>query len=150
MPRIFSLVRLVFIERRLFPMWYHKCMSIRLTFFFTALILLAVVHIVALELYLYWKFPWFDVPMHLLGGVAVALGYSILCTRFSPRFQTLSWYIISVLFIGIGWECFEYVAGISLVREESFLLDTALDLCMDTLGGILGYGIVQGVAPVTE
>jgi uncharacterized BrkB/YihY/UPF0761 family membrane protein len=125
-------------------------MSIRLTFFFAALILLAVVHVVALELYLYWKFPWFDIPMHLLGGISVALGYSILHTRLSPRLRTFSWYIAAVLLVGIGWEIFEYAAGISLAREESFLLDTALDLCMDTLGGILGYGIAQGAAPIAE
>lgn len=125
-------------------------MSIRLAFFFAALILLAVVHIIAIELYLYWKFPWFDVPMHLLGGVSVALGYSILHARLSPKLRTFSWYIAAVLFVGVGWEFFEYAAGISLAQEESFLLDTALDLCMDILGGILGYGIAHGAAPVAE
>jgi hypothetical protein len=124
-------------------------MSIRLTFFFTALILLAVVHVVALELYLYWKFLWFDIPMHILGGVSVALGYALLERRVRRRFSTVIWYVGAVLCVGIAWEMFEYAAGISGVGGESIAVDTAIDLGMDLLGGILGYGIARFAAPTT-
>ncbi len=121
-------------------------MSIRLAFFFASLILVAVVHVIALELYLYWRFPWFDVPMHVLGGLCAALGYSILPfigLRKRGRYETLLWYIGAVLVIGIAWEVFEYAAGISLVREANFILDTVLDLCMDLAGGLIGYGVAR-------
>lgn len=121
-------------------------MSIRLTFFFASLILVAVVHVIALELYLYWRFPWFDVPMHVLGGLCAALGYSILPfigLRKKGRYETVLWYIGAVLAIGLAWELFEYAAGISLVREAHFVLDTALDLGMDLVGGLIGYGVAR-------
>lgn len=121
-------------------------MSIRLAFFFASLILVAVVHVIALELYLYWRFPWFDVPMHVLGGLCAALGYSILPfigLRKKGQYETVLWYLGTVLAIGIAWEVFEYVAGISLVRETHFVLDTTLDMCMDLIGGLIGYWVAR-------
>jgi hypothetical protein len=122
-------------------------MSVRLTFFFSALVVLAAAHIAALELYLYWTFPWFDIPMHFLGGVTFALGYSILplfrAGLWPARFEGMRWYLATVLLVGIAWEFFEYFGGISLTTESSFALDTMLDLVMDLCGGFLGYYIVR-------
>lgn len=121
-------------------------MSVRLAFFISALLVLAVVHIVAIELYLYWKFLWLDIPMHILGGVCVALAWSLLPLlriRISARMQTLMWCLTAVFMVGVAWECFEYGAGISLVREENFIFDTIIDLVMDLTGGIIGYGVAK-------
>jgi hypothetical protein len=119
-------------------------MSFRITLFLSGIVLLALVHFLAIEFYLYWTYLWLDMPMHLLGGFCVALGVSILSLfriHLPPHFQTLRWYVIVVLVVGIAWEIFEYVNGISLVEGEVFVIDTVIDLTLDVLGGVLGYAI---------
>ena len=49
-------------------------MHIHLLLFGLASIILAVTHIISLELFLYWRYWWLDLPMHILGGSVVALG----------------------------------------------------------------------------
>lgn len=116
-----------------------------MTLFFCALTTIAIVHAVALEQYLYWKYFWFDIPMHLFGGITCALGYSILPflrITIKERYQTVLWYILFTVSIGILWEVFEVVTHISIV-EPGFIQDTLTDLLMDMLGAGIGYGIVQ-------
>jgi hypothetical protein len=120
-------------------------MIIRLSFFLSALLTLAIVHNVATTFFLYWKYLWFDIPMHLLGGLCVALGISILPffrIHLPHRFGTIWGYLFVVIIAGIVWEWFEVVADIS-VFDETFILDTSLDLLMDVIGGIVGYHIVR-------
>ena len=98
--------------------------------------MVAIVHLSALEWYLYWQYPWLDVLSHFLGGLWVSLasawilsylGYSISLTRL----VTLS------MIVGVGWEVFEIGAGIP--REANFVFDTSIDLCMDLMGALCGY-----------
>jgi hypothetical protein len=122
-------------------------MTLLLIFFFSSLSLLAVIHIVSLEFFLYWKYLWIDIPIHALGGVTVALGLAILpYIRVTlPARYTSLWATLSLVFIvGVVWEVFEITSGIS-PGEPGFVFDTLLDLCMDVLGGAVGYGIVRSV-----
>lgn len=100
-----------------------------------ALILAALQH-VALDQYLFWIYPWFDVPMHYLGGVAVAAFLVALSRAFRP---VLFLAVFTVLMI--GWEVFEYVFGIP--RESNYVFDTMLDFLMDALGAITVYVIAR-------
>lgn len=124
-------------------------MPILLTFFFSALTTLALVHALAQEFFLYWKYLWFDIPMHMLGGVCVALGYALLPffrVTLPPRYTSRMAYLVVVLMVGIAWESFEYAAGISIVSaSDDFILDTTFDLIMDLFGGLIGYGIVKQI-----
>ena len=97
---------------------------------------LAVLQLIAVAHYLYWQYAWFDVPMHLLGGIAIATFLVAILLSRRPR-------IFSVLFALalIAWEVFEYVFGIP--REANYVFDTALDFLMGTLGGIAVYGIAR-------
>lgn len=102
---------------------------------------LAALHMLALEFYLYWQYPWFDVPMHFLGGTIVALSvYAILDFGLPlPRWATtLVAVLVFVFIIGVVWEVWEVLAEIS-TRESNYSFDTALDLVMDVLGGMIGY-----------
>jgi hypothetical protein len=121
-------------------------MSIRLTFLFAGLSVLAAVHIAALHFYLYWHYLWLDIPMHILGGICVALGFSVLPlfrVRLGGWSRTVYGYLGFVIVIGLLWELFEYQAGVSLAGESSFVLDTSLDMIFDVFGGYLGYLLVQ-------
>ncbi len=122
-------------------------MTMRLILFFSSSITLAVIHATAMGLSLYWTHLWLDMPMHFFGGVCVALGYSILPffgIRFTPALENWRAYLSFVLFIGVCWEIFEYLNGISLVSESEVLfVDTGIDLTLDLLGGYLGYQIAS-------
>lgn len=86
---------------------------------------------------LYWKYVWFDVPMHFLGGIVVALLAVSLREKFSPLL-----FIAVVFVVGVGWEVIEYFYnGIS--KETNYVFDTALDLLMDTLGAVVVYCIAR-------
>jgi hypothetical protein len=102
---------------------------------------LAALHLLALEFFLYWQYPWFDVPMHFLGGAIVALSVFAVIDFGIPLpkwASTIVMVLIFVLAIGIVWEAMETIAQIS-TRESNYVFDTALDLVMDLLGGFAGY-----------
>ncbi len=127
-------------------------MHLLLTLFFSSLTTLAATHITALTFFLYWKYLWLDMPVHILGGITVILGVSILPffgITVPKRYKTLFASIILVFSIGILWELFEVYAGVPTARE-GFLFDTCIDLLMDILGGVLGYGIVKSITTLTH
>ena len=86
---------------------------------------------------LYYFYPNFDIPMHFLGGFAV--GFLALALLSKIKKIKLFYQIIIVLFIGIIWEVLEYYFKVSVLYGGNFYTDTALDLIIDTLGGILSY-----------
>jgi hypothetical protein len=116
---------------------------LQLTLFFTTLTTLAVVHISATKFFLYWKYLWFDIPVHFLGGVCVALGLSALPffrIYVFEKYRTPLVYTAGVLTVGVLWEIFEVTSGIMII-DETFVSDTTLDLTMDVLGGLVGYAV---------
>ncbi len=101
--------------------------------FFVALI--AAIHLLGLEYYLYWRFLWLDLVSHTLGGIW--LGLLVFSVRTFFRYPpNLVWSVVGAIVIGIGWEIFEVVAGIP--REANWTFDTSLDILMDALGGVIG------------
>ena len=100
------------------------------------LALVALVHVVALQLHLYWHFWWLDIFVHFGGGlwVALAVSWLLLFARREPRIIAL---ICTAIVIGILWEIFEVLIGMTF--EDKYVFDTTIDLLMDTAGGIAGY-----------
>lgn len=86
----------------------------------------------ALGNYLYWRYVWLDVPMHLLGGLTIGVFLVPLIGNFKPHL-----YVLGFVAIAVGWEVFEYM--LVARREANFVFDTALDLLMDAVGGTLAY-----------
>jgi len=123
----------------------------RQTFLFCILLIsvvIAVLHFAALEFYLYWVFPWFDVLMHFLGGLLVALIgiwslIYVVRTRvwicFSHR-NILYTAVGTAIVVGVGWEIFEYINGLRV--EHNYALDTITDLIMDLCGAVFAYWVV--------
>ena len=122
-------------------------MSLLFTLFFSSVIALAMIHIVALKFFLYWKYFWLDIPMHIFGGITCALGFVICLSRnkLTTAWYTSLWgYLSFTFFIGIAWELFEVTSGFSII-DEHFVSDTITDLSMDILGGVIGYAIVNTI-----
>lgn len=114
---------------------------LKLALFIGALgLLIALLHVVAINLLFYWDIVWFDILMHFLGGFWVALlGLWILAFFTRTDTFTLRAIIVTVLtftiVIGIMWEVFEASAGISFVGTDQWG-DLVTDLIADVLGGI--------------
>ena len=122
-------------------------MNLRITLLLSTLVTIAVVHTVSIEFYLYWKYLWLDIPMHILGGVACALGFSALPffgLKHASRYTSMMWTVLFTLCVGVVWEMFEFSAGISQ-SEPGFFFDTVLDLVMDVTGGLIGFGVVRSL-----
>jgi hypothetical protein len=113
------------------------------TLFILQAILIAVVgavHLLAIQLYLYWLFPWLDIFVHFFGGLWVALAAVWLLTAAHQRTPFIRIFFILAM-VSIGWELFELWGGIP--REANFAFDTSLDFLMDALGGISGYFLAE-------
>jgi hypothetical protein len=109
--------------------------------FLIAFSTLAVIHALALALSLYWHFWWFDIPMHMFGGVIVALGLFTLrdLRIISNRFLKLIPVLTFVFIVALVWEGYELLIGIPM--ESDYAIDTLADLTMGLLGAIVGYVI---------
>ncbi len=108
--------------------------------FLIALSVLSVLHYIALSLFLYWQVWWFDIPMHFLGGITVALGlYTLVELRLAPSRITSSLVVVLTLALGIAvsWEVFQYV--ITDILKPNYVTDTVGDVALGLLGASVGY-----------
>lgn len=103
---------------------------------------LLTVHFFALQNDLYWRYLWLDIPMHFFGGLWAALAVVWLFAWLS-RQGTFARVMLAVLAIGIAWEIFEVLIG--MTNATNYTLDTSLDILMDILGGITGYALAKRV-----
>lgn len=111
--------------------------------------MLAAIHYIALELFLYWRYWWFDLPMHFIGGAIVALGVFTLhdLTLFVPeRFLRLIPVFFGVLLVALVWEVYEIAIGIPI--EDDYVFDTTIDIIMGLSGGVLGYFVGSNVRKI--
>lgn len=111
----------------------------RLYWFLAALVLSALLASLqwwALKDFLYWYYVWFDVPMHFLGGVAIGTFLVGFWYRYTPVL-----FLGSMIAIGLGWEILEYLFG--MPREANYILDTSIDLLMDTFGALTAYTVAR-------
>ncbi len=113
--------------------------------FLIAASILAVVHYISLELYLYWRYLWLDIPVHFLGGAVAALGaYAFFDLRLPLAKHIVGeWWrtMLFVVLIMIAWELFELWSGMPI--QDSYARDTASDLVNGFIGGLFGYFIAK-------
>ncbi|HTR18658.1 MAG TPA: hypothetical protein VMH91_01595 [Candidatus Paceibacterota bacterium] len=105
----------------------------------------AVIFILIAVLYFYFGFHerylftiwWWDIPLHILGGLWVALAGTWFFGLFGIRVRPMQ--AIALAFsVGVAWELFEYLFGIGGSLFMSYPVDTAKDLFDDVLGGAVG------------
>lgn len=108
---------------------------------------MATVHIISLQLYLYWRLWWLDIPMHLLGGAVASLGVfafrDLSIPGFSQVATKLSYVMIFVVIVMLSWEAFEIWAGIPI--QDDYLVDTVIDIVMGFIGGLVGYLVATNI-----
>ncbi len=111
------------------------------------LIIVAILHTIASDFYLYWSIPWIDVILHFLGGLTVSLSSIWFLFSIKSYFSSLKltkgeivfFSIFCVVIIGVLWEIFELYFGITFLSDGIFYIrDTSSDLLMDLAGGVVG------------
>lgn len=115
--------------------------------FLISLSLLAVIHTVALNLFLYWRFSWFDIPMHFFGGAIVALGIFTLKDLgiyITDRHIRLVQVLVLVFMVALSWEAYELFIGVPV--EDNYAIDTITDLCLGVVGGLVGYSVGTSIS----
>ena len=110
------------------------------------LVVLVILHLVGSYFSLYWALSWFDVLVHLVSGLWVALLIlwlaSVLGQINSLKEYKIKGFLIALLsavFVGIVWEILENLTQITFTKSAGYNLNTALDIFNDGLGGILAY-----------
>jgi hypothetical protein len=107
----------------------------RKKYLFTALflsIVLLYLHLTALSNFLYWSIWWFDIPVHLLGGLV--LGFMLV--GIFPMARPVLITLIGGVVLALVWELFEY--GIEAAPpSEKLLPDTLGDLFFGILGAVI-------------
>ncbi len=112
-------------------------------------LLLAFLHIGAMQFKWYWFFWWFDILTHFVGGVVVALGLLFWYIKYGSVKRSITKkevFVIStlgVLVVGVLWELFEFLVGGSNFAESGFTADSISDLFTDIAGGAFVYVIIS-------
>jgi uncharacterized membrane protein YjdF len=123
----------------------------RLVMLFSLAALAAVIFIlndIAGTYYLYFFYWWYDIMMHFLGGLLIGGLSAWGVQRFIPGAslsRLLVIILVSIAAVGIGWEIFEYLTG-QYIGQQSIVVDTTIDLIMDTLGAIIAALIVRKIS----
>jgi len=124
-----------------------------LKFILGFLIFILLVHTLATVKFWYWTIWWFDIPMHFLGGVWVALAFITLNSKLriknSEFAVKLPNYLITILItlsfvalIGVLWEFAEFLFDFFISLEghakivQQDVADTLGELFFDLLGGL--------------
>jgi hypothetical protein len=96
--------------------------------------------------YWYSAMPQFDMIMHTLGGVFVAIWCAAILFEFLKEQKPIIWIIVlsaMVLIVGFLWEVFEFsVQGIMHLETLANIPDSLSDMVFDLLGGVLGSAFV--------
>lgn len=109
-------------------------------------VLILLLYIVGLVFDLFYITPWYDIPMHLLGGFwvglifAVSLGYFFdndnIFQNHVERLKVITLIAAFSCLVGVFWEFFEFGLNyLSLISQQQGLADTLGDLFMDIIGG---------------
>jgi hypothetical protein len=98
----------------------------------------------AVGVYAWNQLPWFDIPMHLLGGASIAwAAWSLMVEAYRRRVVTAQpwWFLFfallgMVMLVGVLWEMYEFSMDVLRgLHLQGGLTDTMKDLFDDLVGG---------------
>jgi hypothetical protein len=109
-------------------------------------IILVGLHSIGSYLSWYWKYPFFDMVVHIVSGLWISLLILWLAICFDQikdlkEYKVKSFLIafISAVLAGVIWEIMENIFQITYVDMAGYYLDTAVDILNTGIGGILAY-----------
>ena len=105
-----------------------------------------VLNMIAHFFYWYVSIAQFDMWMHTLGGVFLALFAGALWSRKVSRLSighTIAFVLGFVIVVGVGWEVFEYIVQYLIKGSVlAHFADSVSDLVCDIVGGVIGLCFV--------
>ena len=106
---------------------------------FLALVCVGILNIIAVKLYFYWTLQYYDSIVHFLAGMSVGFACLwILMHKTTSGKNILLTALVASFSVGIIWELFElYIRVVSFSDGIHYITDTASDLLMDVLGGLI-------------
>lgn len=106
-----------------------------------------ILHTVAIVfLHVYDRWPWFDMPMHVIGGMSIAIAATILLREARAAKQVgamRSWFLVLVIvsmvaFVATMWELWEYAMDFWLLFTwQQSITDTMGDMALGLTGGLV-------------
>ena len=109
---------------------------------------IAVIDAMALRYHLFYTYRWFDIPLHLLGGLWVSLSilwYYFIFRQGKAQIQEereMFIFALSGTFaVALAWELFEYTVNAYIVLDKYDMIDTFKDLSMGMIGATIGARI---------
>jgi len=94
---------------------------------------------------LYVKIWWLDIPLHFIGGIAVAFTAHVLLSEYeregkfkASRLLRALFIIFFVAFVAVVWEWYEWVLIYLFKWPPNSWNDTLKDLAMGVLGAVIG------------
>lgn len=111
------------------------------------IVLMITLNTLATMFYWYASILWYDMMMHILGGVFLAVFTAALFAHYvlrSSGIQIITTVLSVVLIVGLGWEFFEYIVQYSIKGSAQLasVPDSISDMVCDMFGGILGVYFV--------
>jgi hypothetical protein len=100
------------------------------------------------KLYLYWTVIWFDMLVHFLGGLFIALFFFSMLSLLKSQLRYGEKVILGIVFtllVGLVWEYHELIIGVTDLADAAYWPDTGMDIVMDTLGSLVGVLFVHWV-----
>jgi len=92
---------------------------------------------------LFWLFSWYDIPLHILGGLWATFFVFGLYFSISQKIPTGKVFyptlFLGMLFIAILWESYELIVGLVDFNDEEYVLDTVKDFTNDFIGAIFAF-----------
>jgi uncharacterized protein YacL len=115
---------------------------------FLVIIVVAILNHFGGQFYWYWTHRWFDIPVHMLGGLSVGFAALWFWAHFMHlkvirflKLKALGVVILAIFFVGISWEIFELLGGITNMTDRGYWPDTIGDIINDFIGAIFAYFI---------
>ncbi len=109
------------------------------------IIVLLLIQAVALYWHLYFYIWWLDIPVHMLGGMWVALVilslyYSSVRAKEKNFSDTFAFFLalFTVLAIGLVWEIYEFGVAQVTGDVDPSVFEAVKDIIDDTIGAMLG------------
>lgn len=100
-------------------------------------------YVIGIYLDLFWLLPWYDIPMHILGGFWVLFGVFGIWASFTKLIpEKKNFFLILILgtmVISVFWEIYELASGLVKVNEEGYIFDTAKDFADDFFGAVIAF-----------
>lgn len=94
--------------------------------------------------YLYYELPWLDIPMHIIGGIAVAFFILSIFSYLKIRISYVQ-LVLGYVFIACSWEIYEHILNYIYVGTwygNRLPLKDGIDTMKDIVNGFIGMSVL--------